>query len=109
MIRGGEDAAFVGVALSDQPIGRGFEVLQFQLALAADQAVLESEAEAAGAVIIQLRHHAARGGKDMRVPAVAEGVAGRGVRAAVDDVLHGVLLLCIEARRQREPHLHRFA
>ena len=82
-----------------QPIGAGFNVLQFKLALAPDQAVFEGVAEAGRAVEIDLRNDMAVAGEDMHVPALAKGVARSGVRAAVDEVGHGVLALWIERRR----------
>ena len=105
----GVDGLVIGPALRQQPVGGGLDVLQFQLALAADQAVAEVEPEAAAAVVVDLRDDVPRGGKDVRVPAPGEGVAGRRKGPAVDDVGDRVLLLRVEARREHQPHLHRLA
>ena len=116
----GHDAVAVGPALRAQPVGGGLDVLQLQLALAADEAVAERVAEAAGAMVVDLHDDTAGVGgqaafarlgrrKDVRVPAPAEAVAGRGKGAAVDHVQRRMFFLGIEARREREPHLHRVA
>ena len=102
----GVNALLVGPGLGQQPVGASFDVLQLQFTLAADEAVLEGVAEAAGAVKIHLGDNVAVAGEDVCVPAVAKGVAGSGVRAAVDEVGHGVLAFWIERRRKGQPHLH---
>ena len=106
---GGKHPPGVGPGLLEQPVGGGFDVQQLQLALAADQAVAEAPAKAAGAVVVDLRDDVAGGSKDMRVPAVAEAVARGRVRAAVDDVGERVFALGVKAGREGQPHLHRRA
>ena len=106
---GGGHALLVGPGLLQQPVGGGFDVLQFQLAPAVGDGVEEGMAEARGAVVVHRGHHPPLRGEQLVVPAVVPVVAGRGVRTAVDGVHHRVLLLRVEARRVEQPHLHRVA
>jgi hypothetical protein len=48
-------------------------------------------------------------GEDVRVPAVAEGIAEGADRPAVDQLRERVFLLRVEARRKDHEHLHRLA
>mmetsp|Transcript_4934 Transcript_4934/g.17731 ORF Transcript_4934/g.17731 Transcript_4934/m.17731 type:complete len:673 (-) Transcript_4934:1368-3386(-) len=103
---GGDDALAGHPGLLQQPVGAGLDVLQLELAPVAGDAVQELEAEARRAVVVHAGHHIARGREDLVVPAPVPAVAKGRVRATVDDMHHGPLLLGVEVGRVDQPHLH---
>lgn len=106
---GGEDAPRVRPGLREEPVGARLDVAQLELAQLPHDAVEEAVTEAARAVVVHRRDHLPARGEQVRVPPVAEGVAGGRIRPAVDDVQHLVPAPRIEARREGEEHLHGIA
>ncbi len=85
------------------------QVFQRPVAPVPDDRLGEGLAVAAGAVEIDHDHGVAHAGPDLRVPAIAPGVAEGSVRAAVDQEGHGIFAAGLEVGRLDHIAVHGFA